>query len=346
MQGQCERGAKVPGRTPKDAAGKVGSVLDQELLRVAFTGIFEVGAGRCDAHHSGDIFFGLAGAAPKASDCPCPQFRTNGQLHDDVAPSRASETAARAHTKWGPASLPTPTIRCRSSRFRHGASWSADLATDSPKRRIAARAGTIRRRFGRPPFGGRPHLESPSSSCPSICRSGCSYQAMDCFPEPDRVHLNSWESRCSVIRLSVDFLVGPIRSLPAGLATTLDVPAVRRLCRPMIGSCHEAPGQPTKKRPFHAPERPPLWISPALATWLCCAAFLYQGRSIFGFGFGGGRDSSHATHSFRVAHHARPRSPFPTVPDAISSIRSRLFFAPSRNASSISMRGCRSRSAM
>jgi hypothetical protein len=54
------------------------------------------------------------------------------------------------------------------------------------------------------------------------------------FPVPDRVHINSWESLCSVIKLSVDFLVGPARSLLASLATTLDVPAVRRLCRPMI----------------------------------------------------------------------------------------------------------------
>ncbi|MBO9694845.1 MAG: hypothetical protein J7499_01475 [Sphingopyxis sp.] len=54
------------------------------------------------------------------------------------------------------------------------------------------------------------------------------------FPVPDRVRINSWESLRSVIRLSVDFLAGPIRSLLASLATTLDVPAVRRLCRPMI----------------------------------------------------------------------------------------------------------------
>ena len=54
------------------------------------------------------------------------------------------------------------------------------------------------------------------------------------FPVPDRVRINSWESLRSVTRLSVDFLVGPLRSLPASLATTLDVPVVRRLCRPMI----------------------------------------------------------------------------------------------------------------
>jgi len=54
------------------------------------------------------------------------------------------------------------------------------------------------------------------------------------FPVPDLVRINSWESLRSVTRLSVDFLVSPIRSLLASLATTLDVPAVFRLCRPMI----------------------------------------------------------------------------------------------------------------
>ena len=102
------------------------------------------------------------------------------------------------------------------------------------KRCVAACAGTIRRRFGRPPFGGRPHLESPSSSHPGVCRSVCLSQAMDCFPVPDRVRLNSWESLRSVIRLSVAFLVVPLRSRPASLATALLVPAVRRLRRPMI----------------------------------------------------------------------------------------------------------------
>src|SRR3546814_15347106 len=41
------------------------------------------------------------------------------------------------------------------------------------------------------------------------------------------------------------------------------------------------------KQPHHqqkTPCKPPrLWISRALATWLCCAAFLYQRRNIFGF---------------------------------------------------------------
>ena len=46
-----------------------------------------------------------------------------------------------------------------------------------------------------------------------------------------------------------------------------------------------------------------------------------------------------------VDSHRAPRSPIPTVPPAISSIRSRLFFAASRSSSSISIRGCKSRSA-
>ncbi len=61
-------------------------------------------------------------------------------------------------------------------------------------------------------------------------------QAMDCISCPDRVRLNSWESRRSVTRVSVHFLVVPARSFPAGLATCLPVPAVRRLRRPMIES--------------------------------------------------------------------------------------------------------------
>ena len=47
----------------------------------------------------------------------------------------------------------------------------------------------------------------------------------------------------------------------------------------------------------------------------------------------------------RVVYHARPKSPFPTVPLAISSIRSKLFFAPNRTPSSISICGVRSRNA-
>ena len=93
----------------------------------------------------------------------------------------------------------------------------------------------IRRWFGRPPFGGRPHLESPSTSCPSLCRSSRSSEAMDCISvrsgPPQLVGIAAFRDR-----VSVDVLVGSARFRPAGLATTLWVPAIRRLCRPMIGS--------------------------------------------------------------------------------------------------------------
>src|SRR3546814_17565461 len=53
-----------------------------------------------------------------------------------------------------------------------------------------------------------------------------------------------------------------VRSLPASLATTLDVPVVRRLCRPMIGSCHEAFGPPTKNVRKVPGNNAHLWITP------------------------------------------------------------------------------------
>ena len=138
-------------------------------------------------------------------------------------------------TKWGPTSLPTPTIRLLIPRTPPRfipVRRSEDL--QPAKRCAATHARAIRRRFGRPPFGGRPHLKSPSSSRPCLCRNSCSFKAMDCFSVPDRVRFNSWESLRSVIRLSVALLVVPLRSRPASLATALLVPAVRRLRRPMI----------------------------------------------------------------------------------------------------------------
>lgn len=45
------------------------------------------------------------------------------------------------------------------------------LRSAARKTTLAARSGAIRRWFGRPPFGGRPHLESPSSSLPCVCRN-------------------------------------------------------------------------------------------------------------------------------------------------------------------------------
>ena len=55
--------------------------------------------------------------------------------------------------------------------------------------------------------------------------------------------------------------------------------------------------------------------------------------------------ASTAGHAFGWAKSLRPKSPCPTVFDAISSIRSKLFFAASRTPSSSSICGCRSRRA-
>ena len=101
------------------------------------------------------------------------------------------------------------------------------------KRRVAGPAGTIRRRFGRPPFGGRPHLESPSSSLLASAEA-VAVQAMDCIS-----CTRSGPYQLVGIATFRDQATGrfprqSVRSLPASLATTLDVPVVRRLCRPMI----------------------------------------------------------------------------------------------------------------
>jgi len=177
-----------------------------------------------------------------------------------------------AHTKWGPASLPTPTIRFRSCT---GLRIMALRQSFDQRSQRSSATGTepIRRWFGRPPFGGRPHLESPSSSCPSLCRSSRSSEAMDCISvrsgPPQLVGIAAFRDR-----VPVDVLVGSARFRPAGLATTLWVSAIRRLCRPMIGSCHEPAAAPTENA-RESPANPPrLWISPALATSGFAAAFL------------------------------------------------------------------------
>ena len=141
------------------------------------------------------------------------------------------------------------------------------------KRCVAMPARTIRRRFGRPPFGGRPHLESPSSSLPASVET-VAVQAMDCIS-----CTRSGPYQLVGIATFRDQAIGrfprqSVRSLPASLATTLDVPVVRRLCRPMIGSCHEASGVPTEKSRNAPLRRQLLWISPALATSGFGAAFL------------------------------------------------------------------------
>src|SRR3546814_4859928 len=83
---------------------------------------------------------------------------------------------------------------------------------------------TCRRRFGRPPCGGRPHLESPSSSCLSFCRNSRSLKRWTAFPvRSGPLHLVGIAAFRD--RSSVNVLVDPVRSLPVGLATVLRVPA-------------------------------------------------------------------------------------------------------------------------
>jgi hypothetical protein len=96
------------------------------------------------------------------------------------------------------------------------------------KRCVAAHAGTIRRRFGRPPFGGRPHLESPSSSLLASAEA-VAVQAMDCIS-----CTRSGPYQLVGIATFRDQAIGrfprqSVRSLLASLATTLDVPVVCRL---------------------------------------------------------------------------------------------------------------------
>lgn len=189
-----------------------------------------------------------------------------------VREDEGSRQSRNAHTKWGPASLPTPTIRFRSCTGLRIMMFRQSFDQRS-QRSSAAGTEPIRRWFGRPPFGGRPHLESPSSSCPSLCRSSRSSEAMDCISvrsgPPQLVGIAAFRDR-----VSVDVLVGSARFRPAGLATTLWVSAIRRLCRPMIGSCHEPVGPPTEKARKSPANRSCLWISPAFATSGFGAAFL------------------------------------------------------------------------
>ena len=149
--------------------------------------------------------------------------------------------------------------------------WPGDQ--QPAKRCVAARAGSIRRWFGRPPFGGRPHPESPSSSGLRVRRSGRrpsdGLLSRTRSGSPQLVGIAAFRDR-----VSVDVLVGSARFRPAGLATTLWVPAIRRLCRPMIESCHEPTAAPTEKARKSPTNPPHLWISPALATSGFAAAFL------------------------------------------------------------------------
>ena len=161
-----------------------------------------------------------------------PTFQRLPALHQ----SRPLPHPHRAHAKWGPASLPTPTIRYPSGR--------CPLAFIPV--RFSCDRRPAKRRLRRVPELSGDGLVGPLSGAGRTWKAlhhlfyasaeAIAAQAMDCISCPDRVRLNSWESRRSVTRVSVHFLVVPVRFLPAGLATFLRVPAVRRLRRPMVGS--------------------------------------------------------------------------------------------------------------
>lgn len=202
---------RFPAAPAKGAAGKGGSVPVGELFRVAGRGIGHRVARHCDWHHKPAFF--LNGCAKQGRQM------IGGR---EPANEMGADIAANPHYPALSRALPPRAIPARLS------------CDQRPARRcFAVRTGTIRRRFGRPPFGGRPHLESPSSSLPCVCRS-IRRPSDGLLSNSSLVRLNSWESLRSVTGVSIDVFVGPARSLPAGLATTLDVPAVRRLCRPMI----------------------------------------------------------------------------------------------------------------
>ena len=247
-----EGGERFPAAPPKSAAGTGRISSGRGTAPGRSTAIGGRSRPRCDRRH-------------RAEDCSRKRCR--------AAMMPAARSRPRnAHAKWGPASLPTPTIRFRSRTALRVIALRRSC-DPRPPRGVAAGAGSIRRWFGRPPFGGRPHLESPSSSCPSLCRSSRSSEAMDCISvrsgPPQLVGIAAFRDR-----VPVNILVGSARFRPAGLATTLWVPAIRRLCRPIIESCHEPAGPPTENARKSPANPPRLWISPALATSGFAAAFL------------------------------------------------------------------------
>lgn len=93
-------------------------------------------------------------------------------------PARSLRLGHSAQT-WLSASL-SDTIRFYPSHRTPHLPDLPSFRTASRERSVAAGAGTIRRRFGRPPFGGRPHLESPSSSFLASAEA-VAVQAMDCI---------------------------------------------------------------------------------------------------------------------------------------------------------------------
>ena len=173
---------------------------------------------------------------------PTPALGSRFRGNDEIMRRGISASAGKppfhfaAHAKWGPASLPTPTIR----------SCLQPLAPVHPGPlllRSAARK-TIRRRahgtnpaavwsapFRGPAAPGKPFIiwSEPLPKQSLLSGDGLHFHS-------DRVRFNSWELPRSVTGVSVYVLVDPLRFLRVGLATILRVPVVRRLCRPMIGS--------------------------------------------------------------------------------------------------------------
>ena len=141
---------------------------------------------------------------------------------------------SNAHAKWGPTSLPTPTIRLCPTYLAPPHPVPLFLRSAARK---TMRCGARRNNpatvwsapFRGPASPGKPFiiLSEPLPKQSLFRSDGLHFLS-------DRVRLNSWESLRSVIKLSIDFLVNPARYLLASLATTLDVPVVCRLCRPMI----------------------------------------------------------------------------------------------------------------
>ena len=139
------------------------------------------------------------------------------------------------HAKWGPTSLPTPTIRfCPADSVPlHPGPLLSRSAARKTTRRGARRnnpATVWSAPFRGPAAPGKPFIIS------SCVRRAIAVQAMDCIS-----CTRSGPYQLVGIATFRDQATGrfprrSVRSLPASLATTLDVPVVRRLCRPMIGS--------------------------------------------------------------------------------------------------------------
>ena len=172
------------------------------------------------------------------------KYRSAVRNADGSSGRQAGATKARphrictsgAHTKWGSASLPTPTIRFCSAPRHRASSRPAFLAISGPQNEVL--------RHDPEQSGGG--LVGPLSGAGRTWKAlhhlfhapveTVAAQAMDCISctrsgSPQLVGIAAFRDQ------AIDrFLRQSDRSLLAGLATTLDVPEVRRLCRPMIES--------------------------------------------------------------------------------------------------------------